>query len=931
MHYDSRMYKLKRWRTHILFFVLLSLSSLFVGVLSNPTKAEAATQDVPNLLLHDATYKDLSAHQHYWWLYACFRSTDIDNISKEEMNNWDIFEGEAASQHLGDMYDGEGGHRSCESQEIVKTAFGYLGATDPATAFCSLAKTFWDSDKDYYDDATCRTSPGSGTWDMDGSLSEQAATFKDKFESKKPPLTSQGEYLRAYSSLMQGCDITLSSETYDSSKDVPGADDGNGNRYAVPVIIETGAGTFEVKYKLGIGLSGDNKRVLVATSASYGVQEKTCNELVNIARDNAQAYATILARDGYDSDTGDDQPTGTTEPVCSAGALGWVFCPLTDFISDATVNIAEIIESQLIYTSLLGSDQGNATRAIWGVVLGIANIGLAISFLVIIFSQATSIGLSTYGIKKILPRVVAVAILMNLSFFICAAAVDIANILGVSIKEIVSSGMTIIDNADPAADVQNGASGAQNWSAAIIGILGLGLAVSTGAIFLLLPLVLTALFAVLTALLVIAARQVLITLLIIVAPLAFLAWVLPNTEQWFTKWRKLFTAMLLMYPLVMIIFYGSLLMSKLILVTTEGGTDGDPRVMTNVIALAVLTVPLFSLPFIMKSAGGVLDRLGVMVNNRNKGLIDRSRKWANDNGYRKFKQQEKAERKARISSGSYVGAGGVANPRNMRSRLNRRLNTSQGFNTATGGFGAQRDLARQAQERKDTKDAIDMFGGDYDLASAWTQTRGDSRAASTWTNAAGERLSQAQLQQFGRMRDAGHHHKATSHLAAAQFLSENGQADGATVFQALQNAQASGATATDVASASESAAAAYRGSGRGDAFADLRTRIDRSRNPAAAATTAEQGWSQVAASSAHRNGVGDPSYANFLMAGAGNKTGEIATIEALRGFDRMEARAQNGALPSIIAAANAHATAAGYAGPAFTTVQEAKTHFGITT
>lgn len=352
--------------------------------------------------------------------------------------------------------------------------------------------------------------------------------------------------------------------------------------------------------------------------------------------------------------------SGSGEPVCSVGALGWVICPLTDFISDATQTIARIIENQLIYPPLLDSDQGAAIRVVWGTVLGIANLGLVIAFLIIIFSQATSVGLSSYGIKKILPRLIAAAILMNLSFFLCAIAVDLANILGVSIKSIVQTGIESIDKAAPASNLKS--ADGRSWAAGVVGILGLGIAAFTGTIGFLVPVILAALFAVFTAFLVIAARGIIVTLLIIVAPLAFLAWILPNTEQWFTKWRKLFTTMLLLFPLVMLVFYGSLLVSRLVLVTTAGGGDGDPKIMTNIIALAILTVPLFSLPFIMKSAGGVLDRFGVLVNNRGKGLIDRSRKksqeWRGNSAFERARSARRTETQARRNKDFYKSMAG---------------------------------------------------------------------------------------------------------------------------------------------------------------------------------------------------------------------------------------------------------------------------------
>ena len=327
-------------------------------------------------------------------------------------------------------------------------------------------------------------------------------------------------------------------------------------------------------------------------------------------------------------DSGGNEDGGEAEPVCSAGALGWVFCPLTDFMADAIEGIAGFLEGQLAYEALTNSDQGRALRAMWGIILGIANAGLTIAFLMLIFSQATSVGISSYGVKKLLPRVVAAAILMNLSFYICAAAVDIANILGVSIKSISDVGMDAIAR-NATTNAQSGASFGQYTVTIIAAILAAAIAIGTGAYALLFPVLVGGLLAILTAFLVIAAREVIITILIVLAPLAFLAWVLPNTEGWFTKWRKLFTAMLLMFPLVMAVFYGSLLVSSLILATSSNGTGVGGNIndfMVSLLAFAVLVVPLFSLPFIMKSAGGVLDRLGVMVNNRNKGLIDRSRK-----------------------------------------------------------------------------------------------------------------------------------------------------------------------------------------------------------------------------------------------------------------------------------------------------------------
>ena len=53
-----------------------------------------------------------------------------------------------------------------------------------------------------------------------------------------------------------------------------------------------------------------------------------------------------------------------------------------------------------------------------------------------IYSHITSFGISNYGIKKILPRLIIVAILVNISFYICAIAIDLSNIAGQAIQDM---------------------------------------------------------------------------------------------------------------------------------------------------------------------------------------------------------------------------------------------------------------------------------------------------------------------------------------------------------------------------------------------------------------------------------------------------------------------------------------------------------------
>lgn len=348
---------------------------------------------------------------------------------------------------------------------------------------------------------------------------------------------------------------------------------------------------------------------------------------VNITQENGGANDNIVYydKDGNTTLEQDSVEEATADKaVCTGGALGWILCPIADMANSVIGSLAGLIEQQLTYQPLLGSDQGAAIQKVWRIVVNIANILLVVAFMVVIFSQATSVGLSAYGIKKMLPRIIAAAILINLSFFICALAVDISNILGASVQGIIQ-GIPL-----PKSDlVQDASSGWNGWFIFVATGLA-GYAVWSGAVFYIAPFLLTAAATLFMAFVVLAVRQVMITMLIIIAPLAFAAFVLPNTDSLFKKWQKLFTILLLMYPLIMLIFYGSGLMSQLMMSTKTTDDGGMNNIIIDIMALVILFVPLFILPTIMKLTGGIMERIGAFVNDREKGLIDRSNKWAGD-------------------------------------------------------------------------------------------------------------------------------------------------------------------------------------------------------------------------------------------------------------------------------------------------------------
>lgn len=342
---------------------------------------------------------------------------------------------------------------------------------------------------------------------------------------------------------------------------------------------------------------------------------------------------------------------------CAIEGIGWIVCPVAGFLGMLTDGLFAVLTTLLSFTPVR---ENEATYDTWQAMRNIANAAFVIAFLIIIFSQLTGAGITNYGIKKMVPRLIAAAILVNISFFICQIAVDLSNILGYSLQSLMTNASKTASGSSNSLDIWGDLVG---WIiAGAGGTLAVGSTVLTigaaggwiPALALLLPVLVTVLFAVLTVVLVLAARQALIIILIVISPLAFVAYLLPNTEDWFHKWRKLFITLLLMFPIISVIFGGSQLAAAVI----RAGTNNP---LIYILSLAVQVIPFFLVPIIMKTAGGLLNRFGGIVNNPNKGPFDKLRKSAQGYGDMqrnrgRANQLERYERDRQSGNKSTVGA-----------------------------------------------------------------------------------------------------------------------------------------------------------------------------------------------------------------------------------------------------------------------------------
>ncbi len=239
--------------------------------------------------------------------------------------------------------------------------------------------------------------------------------------------------------------------------------------------------------------------------------------------------------------------------------------------------------------------------------------------------------LDAYAIRKAAPRIVLAVIGINLSIYLCLAAVDITNVIGRGIAELLTTPFVTADSYDITVDssVENIAAtggivgifvGAGGLGAAAGGIAGLAtapLATLGALLIIMIPIALIALAVMAT----IVIRQALLIFLIIVSPVAIACFVLPGTEKYFRQWFDTFVKTLLVYPIIAIIFAMSDVFGAIIFGSAQAGNDwsGPVKVITGVI---VIYAPLVLIPFAFRFAGGVIGQISKVAAGSASKLAD---------------------------------------------------------------------------------------------------------------------------------------------------------------------------------------------------------------------------------------------------------------------------------------------------------------------
>ncbi len=299
-----------------------------------------------------------------------------------------------------------------------------------------------------------------------------------------------------------------------------------------------------------------------------------------------------------------------------------------DFIGGFYESVVErnLVVNPELFSSNYDGSTGHALREAWRTFRNLANLILLIGLILIILSQITGIGISSYGIKKGLPKLLMAVLLVNLSYIICQGCIDLANILGATIGDFFEE---LLSKAVPS-NIQLDLGG--TYLRALIAGLGTIVIIKQKALItkvligalLFLFIILLAMF---TLYVILAIRQSLCILLVITSPIAFVCALIPGTKKVFDFWFDTMKAVLFAYPVCSTIVYGGAMAGAIVYASWEA-SGASTSLFRSLGFLLISVIPYFFVPKIIMKGLSFMEstvmQLRNFANKKGRGLLEGS-------------------------------------------------------------------------------------------------------------------------------------------------------------------------------------------------------------------------------------------------------------------------------------------------------------------
>lgn len=361
--------------------------------------------------------------------------------------------------------------------------------------------------------------------------------------------------------------------------------------------------------------------------------------------------------DGFETGLPDD--LAPSQDNCDAAAdfaFSFVLCPILALMDTAIGWLDDqIVSAMSIDNSYY---ETNEVKQAWGNIRNIAYVLLIPAMLIMVIGTALQFSfLDPYTVKRALPRMFVGIIFIALSYEICTIFIEIVDGVGRGIGGLVASPFGGFDNLTLQRIFEPPDAGGGTGQAIINGsilLAGVGVAFFSGVtIWSLFVFFGVAALALLIIFLLLSVREMMVIFLVVVSPLAIIAWIFPGNDKPWKLWYSTFTKMLYLFPVIMAILAVGRGFASIVNVAGDGG-------ISTIVKLVAFIGPYFFIPKAFQMAGGALGSLAGMVNDRSKGVFDRARK---------SRQDSMKHKRERIKSGNAFKG---APPDSWRARMNQR-------------------------------------------------------------------------------------------------------------------------------------------------------------------------------------------------------------------------------------------------------------------
>ena len=334
-----------------------------------------------------------------------------------------------------------------------------------------------------------------------------------------------------------------------------------------------------------------------------------------------------------------------------AGLFGWIICEAGDIADNMVEHLEDGLYNLLRVPELA---YGSEVYDQWTVFRSLATSLLILVRLIAITAQVFNQNIiSAYQIHKITPKILIAAILIFLSYYLLSIAITVMNAAGDGVASLMmgpfDNGMllTKTKEGDALEYILSGAQAGAKPTDTAAALAGTGVIVgaliaymASGGVAILILGFMIPLFAAASAFIALVIRKVLILGLIMIAPLAIVAWILPGTEKWFKSWWGMLSKLLIMYPLIIGIIslgrVGAYLISRTgdientsdatvavaaLESNARGGLTGGVLLLMTIIAFFA---PYFFISSMFKTAGGAFAKISDGLSSKGRGYAKSS-------------------------------------------------------------------------------------------------------------------------------------------------------------------------------------------------------------------------------------------------------------------------------------------------------------------